>query len=257
MLMVVDIGNSHSRFALFGDSDDVLYYWRCGSQELRQQPSLWRDGLQQAGVNLSQVSVVGVCAVVADLRDNLVVDLEALAIPYYVIGEAGDYGIGFRVPPEPADSLGADRAMNVLGGKSFCLPPFLVADFGTATTLDVCTAQGDFGGGVILPGVELMAQSLAYATSALPSISLLVPPASILGDSTDAAIRAGLYFGYGDMINGLIARLCICEPSSQGLLPLIICGGASALHAPLLVRKFIAADKLTLLGILHYIRARR
>jgi type III pantothenate kinase len=84
--------------------------------------------------------------------------------------------------------------------------PCVIVDFGTAVTHDVVSAEGEYLGGVIFPGVEISLEALSERAAALPKIDL-VEPRTLIGKSTVDAIRSGVLFGFAAMVDGIVARL--------------------------------------------------
>ncbi|MFZ6654387.1 type III pantothenate kinase [Undibacterium sp. TJN19] len=88
--------------------------------------------------------------------------------------------------------LGCDRLASMIGAHYlFPAQDLIVATCGTATTVDAVTAQGDFVGGMILPGLKLMAESLARNTAQLPQVAESTSIAEVFADNTDQAIVSG------------------------------------------------------------------
>ena len=114
--------------------------------------------------------------------------------------------LGIRNLYEVPEEVGADRLANAVGGKAMRGAPVIVIDFGTATTFDVISPEGDYLGGLILPGLDMEAQALFDYTAKLPRVSPKRPK-RVLGRNTIASIRSGLFWGYVSAIEGLINRL--------------------------------------------------
>ena len=102
--------------------------------------------------------------------------------------------------------IGPDRLVNAVAGYDRVGGACVVVDFGTAVTHDVVSAEGEYLGGVIFPGVEISLEALTERAAALPTIDL-TPPRGVLGKSTVDAIRAGIIYGYAGMVDGILARL--------------------------------------------------
>ena len=83
--------------------------------------------------------------------------------------------------------------------------PACVVDFGTATTFDAISRDGDYLGGAIAPGLGIAAEALFSRTAKLPRIDLVRPPGPI-GRNTVHSIQAGLLFGYVGLVEGMVAR---------------------------------------------------
>jgi type III pantothenate kinase len=102
--------------------------------------------------------------------------------------------------------IGPDRLVNAVAGFERLGGPCVVVDFGTAVTHDVVSAEGEYLGGVIFPGVEISLEALSDRAAALPMIDL-IEPRSLVGKSTVDAIRSGMIFGYAAMVDGIVGRL--------------------------------------------------
>ncbi|MDZ4402208.1 type III pantothenate kinase [Prosthecobacter sp.] len=113
-------------------------------------------------------------------------------------------GIGIRYPKP--DSIGPDRLANAVALAQMHGAPGIVIDFGTAVTFDILSADKFYIGGVIAPGLRLMTDYLHERTALLPRVDLH-EPASVIGQSTEAAILAGAAFGYRGMVKGILEAL--------------------------------------------------
>ena len=80
-----------------------------------------------------------------------------------------------------------------------------MVDFGTATTFDALSAEGDYLGGAIAPGIGIAAEALFQRTAKLPRIDLVRPPA-VIGKNTVQSMQSGLLFGYVGLVEGMVAR---------------------------------------------------
>jgi type III pantothenate kinase len=102
--------------------------------------------------------------------------------------------------------IGPDRLVNAVAGYEKVGGPCVVVDFGTAVTYDVVSADGEYLGGIIFPGVEIAMEALTERAAALPKIELGSPRA-LIGKTTIDAIRSGVVYGYAGMVDGVLARL--------------------------------------------------
>jgi type III pantothenate kinase len=82
----------------------------------------------------------------------------------------------------------------------------VVVDFGTALTFDPVSADGEYLGGIIAPGVEISMEALTNRAAALPKIDLAEPRA-LIGKTTVDAIRSGVVYGYAGQVDGILRRL--------------------------------------------------
>jgi type III pantothenate kinase len=106
--------------------------------------------------------------------------------------------------------VGADRLVNAIAawdryGRARATP-LIVVDFGTATTFDAISANGEYLGGVICPGVQISADALFQRAARLPRVDVR-KPASVIGRTTVTSMQSGLFFGYVGMVEGLVHRL--------------------------------------------------
>ena len=159
---------------------------------------------------------------------------------------AGDLPLAVELPRP--DMVGVDRLLDAVAAN--VLRPAdraaVIVDVGTAITVDLVSRAGAFCGGSILPGIAMSARALHEFTDLLPllDISELDGPPLALGDSTEAALRSGLFWGAIGAIRQLIEQLAGDEE------PLVILtGGAGPVVAGLLGRSVQWAPHLTLCGI--------
>ena len=124
--------------------------------------------------------------------------------PFVLVGPSVDLGIGIDYP-EP-ESIGADRLANAVAAAFLHQTPAVVVDFGTALTFDIVSAEGNYLGGVIAPGLEAMTDYLHQRTALLPKIALLEPP-GIIGKSTSDAMLAGAVYGYRGLVREILGKL--------------------------------------------------
>jgi type III pantothenate kinase len=105
--------------------------------------------------------------------------------------------------------------------------PACVVDFGTATTFDAISADGDYLGGAIAPGIQIAAEALTRRTAKLPRVDLVRPPRTI-GTNTVHSIQSGLWFGYIGLVEGMVARF---KAELGGRCKVVATGGLAELIA--------------------------
>jgi len=210
MLLAIDAGNTNIVFALI-DGGAIKARWRIATDVHRtaDEYAVWlHQLLNLEGHDRSVVEAVMIATVVPRALHNL----EVLASKYFgvealVAGRAPvEWGITLDVD-EP-QSVGADRAVNVIAAHELYPGDLIVIDFGTATTFDVVDYSGAYKGGIIAPGINLSLDALVAAAAKLPRIAIEAPAsASVVGRTTQDQMQIGIYFGYVAMIEGLVARL--------------------------------------------------
>ncbi len=237
MLLLIDAGNTRIKWALVEPNGQLGVWAHIGSmthQELGQIPSPWQNlAITQAVVS----NVAGVA-----LREQLARQLVAYRVEWFCAQhQRAGIQSGYRVP----ESLGSDRFASMIGARAlFPQQKLIVATCGTATTIDAVNSEGHFVGGMIVPGLQLMAQSLAHNTAQLPLASLPAAAISPFADHTAAAIASGCLHAQA----GAIER-AVSEFSDTTVPRCILSGGAASYIAPNLRVPHQLVDNLVLIGL--------
>jgi type III pantothenate kinase len=113
---------------------------------------------------------------------------------------------GMRILYDNPQEVGADRIVNAVAAKALYGTPLIVIDFGTATTFDVISKEGDYLGGAIAPGVTVAGEALVQRTAKLPRVELVVPPRAI-GRNTISSMQSGIMYGYIGLVEGMVVRI--------------------------------------------------
>jgi type III pantothenate kinase len=113
---------------------------------------------------------------------------------------------GMPVLYENPAEVGADRIVNSVAAFEKYGGPIISVDFGTATTFDCVTAQGEYQGGVICPGIGISADALFGRTARLPRVDIR-KPSKIIGTNTVGSLQSGLYYGYLGLVDGILELL--------------------------------------------------
>jgi len=205
MLLAFDIGNTNTVVGLF-HGDDLTAHWRFTTERNRTADELrltTRSLLAENAIEPDDVEGIAVASVVPSINEPLRKGLGPLTSGPVRFLTHETSPIDLRVD-EPW-SVGADRSANSFAGYSLHGGPILVIDFGTATTFDLVSQDGAFLGGAIAPEMHLTARALTDRAAQLPSVALEMPR-SVVGRTTAENIRAGVVFGFLDLVDGLIAR---------------------------------------------------
>ena len=210
MLLAIDAGNTNVVFALV-DGREIKTRWRIATDPRRtgDEYAVWLYQLLEIeGYSKSDVTAAIIGSVVPRANHNL----EVLATKYFNV-EPLIAGEGQAVWPIALDvdepqSVGADRALNVIAAHEKFPGDLIVIDFGTATTFDVADFSGAYKGGIIAPGINLSIDALVNAAAKLPRIAIEVPDdKSVIGRTTESQMLTGIYWGYVAMMEGLVSRL--------------------------------------------------
>jgi type III pantothenate kinase len=148
--------------------------------------------------------------------------------------------------PRPA-TIGADRLANAAAVRHLYGAPAVVVDFGTAVTFDILSSKGDYIGGVIAPGLEVMSDYLYHRTALLPRIRP-VEPASAIGRSTRAAMLAGAVYGYRGLVREILRQIRL-QLGSPRRLHIVATGGYASLISSRLPDIKLVHPNLTLEGL--------
>jgi type III pantothenate kinase len=211
MLLAIDVGNTNVVIGVF-DQKTLIQSWRL--QTLRERTSdelgLLVEGLfAHSGIDRSRVTGIIVGSVVPPLTGTTCTMVERFfkQAPL-LVDPARNAGMPIRY--ENPSEVGADRIVNAIaayeqfGGQDG--RPLIVCDFGTATTLDAISANGEYLGGAICPGVTISADALFQRAARLPRIEVR-KPSTVIGRTTVGAMESGLFYGYVAMVEGLVRRM--------------------------------------------------
>ncbi len=207
MLLAIDIGNTNIVLGLY-EGPQLRDSWRAATDTRRttdEYAVMIYDFLARRGYGTEQISEVVISSVVPALTPVF----RELSQRYWEsepLVVSIDIDLGLRVLTDTPGEVGADRLVNAVAVKARYGVPAIVIDFGTATTFDVISADGDYLGGAIAPGIGISAEALASRTARLHRIELTFPPSAI-GKNTDASMRSGILFGYVAMVEGLTRRI--------------------------------------------------
>lgn len=206
--MAADIGNSHTSIGLL-EGTDVVQDWRVATDD-RRTADEWAVVLRGLlGRRLEELTGVVVCATVPSVlhewRDMIgrhFADLEAVVV------EPG-VRTGIPVLMDNPREVGSDRIINALAAVTTYGGPAIVVDFGgLATTFDVVSAQGQYVGGAIAPGIEVSLQALGRRGAQLRMVEL-ARPRSVIAKNTVEALQSGLVLGVASQVEGLVARMVV------------------------------------------------
>jgi type III pantothenate kinase len=246
VLFCVDIGNTNIVMGLYA-GQELVTHWRVATDAHRMADEygmLVLELLERSGQVPAAIDGVIIASVVPPVSAIF----EKLSERYLghkplVVDAAVHTGV--RILLDNPKEVGADRVVNAVAAYHRYGGPACIVDLGTATTFDLLSAEGDYLGGAIAPGIGIATEALTQRTAKLPRIDLVRPP-SVIGKNTIHAMQSGLLYGYVGLVEGLVARFR-AEMGSN--LKVIATGGL----APLLAAEtelFDAVDPwLTLEGL--------
>lgn len=206
MLLTIDIGNTNLTLGLY-EGDKLGPRWRLSTvhDRMPDEYGLQLLGLlSHAGLGPGNLSGVCLASVVPPLTGKLREACQRYLDQDPLVVDAG-VKTGVRIRYEDPRAVGADRIVDAAAVQHLYGGPACVVDFGTATTFDGISADGDYLGGAIAPGIGIAAEALFLHTAKLPRVDLQRPPA-VIGRNTVHAMQSGLLFGYVSLVEGMTAR---------------------------------------------------
>jgi len=245
MLLTLDISNTSIKAGVFR-GETLVAHWRFATerQKLADDYAMLLLGLfQAAGVPASEIDGVSMSCVVPPLRavfDELA--RRYLHLTPLIVGPGVKTGVKLAV--DNPREVGADRVVNSLATYRLYGGPAIAIAFGTATVFDCVSAQGEYLGGAIAPGVVTSLESLTRSAAQLFQVELVRPPKAI-GKSTVTTMQSGLVLGFAGLVEGLVKRLKTELGESQ----VIATGGLAEVIAPATNVIDVVDLQLTLKGL--------
>jgi type III pantothenate kinase len=246
MLLAIDVGNTLTHLGAFR-STELAEHWRfqtragaTGDEIADRITGL----LGMSGIEAAEVDALAVSSVVPPLGSEYV----AMAERYFkaqclTIGPGVKTGMPIRI--DNPYEVGADRLVNAVAAYDRIGGSCVVVDFGTGINFDAVSADGEYLGGAIAPGVEISLTALTERGARIPRIDLAEPEAAV-GKSTRAAIQSGVIFGFAGLIDGIARRI---ERELGGEPALIATGGLAYAIVPFCETIDEVDDLLTLTGL--------
>ena len=206
MFLAIDLGNTNITMGLYS-GDALGPHWRLAANHEKmpdEYGALMLALLKRAGVDPAEIRDIAIASVVPPLTEIFQDACERCyrCKPLVVDGSTHT---GIRVLCDDAGQVGADRIVDAAACFKLYGGPACIVDFGTATTFDAISAEGDFLGGAIAPGIGIAAEALFQRAAKLPKVEISRPPAAI-GKNTVFSLQSGLLFGYVGLVEGLVAR---------------------------------------------------
>ncbi len=206
MFLAIDIGNTNITLGLYkGDTLGPRWRFATGRDKMPDEYGTLMTGLfRHAGVDDAEVHAIALASVVPPLT-GIFVEACQQYLRHDPMVVDGTCNTGVRVLTDDPTEVGADRIVDAAAAFRLYGGPACIVDFGTATTFDAISGEGDYLGGAIAPGIGIAAAALFQRASKLPKVDILRPPA-VIGKNTVHSIQSGLLFGYVGLVEGMIER---------------------------------------------------
>lgn len=207
MLLAVDIGNTNIHLGLW-DGARWRLSWRArtvADKTTDEYAVLARNFLDSAAVSRAEIDGLCLSSVVPALTPAFqalarrYMNLEALTV-------SSSVALGIGIAIDMPEQAGADRLCNAVALSQLYGAPAVSVDFGTSTNFDVLSADNEYIGGVIAPGIRLAQDALVSRAAQLHKVDLAPPPQPI-GRNTAHAMQSGIFWGYVGMIEAPLRRV--------------------------------------------------
>lgn len=232
MNLIVDIGNTRTKYAVFDEGDWV----ECGLglPEVYDLAMTYRKSGKEVNLILSSTGAIS-----AEVRERL------REVSTFFCEVSSEIPLPIRLGYDTPKTLGVDRIAGCVGG-AFLFPgrELLVIDSGTAITYDFVSADGEFRGGNISPGLGIRFRALNEFTASLPLVKCSMEHGYV-GKNTHDAILNGVMNGILFEVRGYIDELLRNNPHAA----VIITGGGSEYLRKTLKRTVFFEDKLVITGL--------
>lgn len=247
MLLAIDINNTSVHLGVWA-GEELRATWRLASDVERlpdEYASLLLTLMRASGIDPGQIRDCAIGSTVPPLTPTF----QELVKRYFrvhplVVGSGVRTGV--RILYDNPRDVGADRIIDAVAAlRLYPPPPLIMVDCGTATVFDAISAEGDYLGGAIAPGMGVSAEALFTRAARLYRVEL-EKPKSAIGKNTAHAMQAGIMFGYAGLVEGIVARF---KQELGGHARVI----ATGVYAPLIARETTVFDvvnpNLTLIGL--------
>lgn len=207
MLLALNVNNTRIKVGMFRDAELVVHWLIATDRDKTddEYAIVLRGLFEYSGLEFAQVDAVAISSVVPPLTDVF----ERMCRRYFGVSPlmvGPGIRTGMRILYENPKEVGADRICNAIAVYEKYGGPAIVVDFGTATTFTAVSADGDFIGGAIAPGIGISVDALAEHTAQLPRVEL-VKPKTVIGRSTVSAMQSGIIYGFVGQVEEIITRM--------------------------------------------------
>jgi type III pantothenate kinase len=206
MLMTIDIGNTNITIGVY-QSDRLGPSWRVSTNHnlMSDDYGIQIDSLlSHKGLTPGDITGICLASVVPPLTSTFIQVCQEYIGQKPLVVDAG-IKTGVKILYETPRSVGADRIVDAAAVQHLYGGPACVVDFGTGTTFNAISKDGDYLGGAIAPGIGIAAEALFQRAAKLPPVELATPP-SVIGRNTAQSMQSGLIFGYVGLVEGMVAR---------------------------------------------------
>jgi len=222
-LLAIDVGNTQTALGLF-DGPELAEHRRLATEPARTGDEL--GAVLRNLLHLEQLEGISLASSVPQLLRAYEEVAGELGTPILVVGPGTRTGMPIRYD-DPRE-VGADRIANAVAARERYGAPSIVVDFGTSTNFDIVSAEGEYVGGVLAPGIEISMDALFARAARLFKVDFVEPP-SVIGKTTAAGLQSGLVYGFAGQVDAIVDRI---REELDADAPAIATGGLADLIAP-------------------------
>jgi type III pantothenate kinase len=246
VILAIDVGNTN--IVLGGIRDGVqVFSARLASDRNKTEDEYALDIqgiLTMRGVRVEDIEGGILSSVVPYLQTVIPRAVRLLTgVDILVVGKGLETGL--RILMDDPSTVGSDLIVSAVAAKEKYPAPIAIIDMGTATTMVVIDENGDYAGGMIIPGLRVSLNALSARAAQLPYIDLN-GPTDLLGKNTTDCMRSGSVIGCAAMLDGLVARL---ERKLGKPVSAVITGGLSTVIVPYCEHDFHSEPNLLIDGL--------
>jgi len=207
MLLVLDIGNTNIKFGVF-KGEELMTSWRVSTEAAKtadEYGMLLGDLLRTQGLTFKDIDSV----IMSSVAPSLNYTIEHMCRYYLGLSPIvvdSDSNCGLKITYDHPKDLGPDRIVGSTAAFHLYGGPVILIDFGSATTFNAITADGEFLGGAIAPGIKTATESLVNVAAKLPRIEL-VRPEKVVCTNTKSGMQAGIIYGYTGLVEFMIKKI--------------------------------------------------
>jgi len=224
LLLAIDAGNTHIMLGVYRE-EEILVYWRLATRKSSTEDELGmvvKNLLHNSHITLKEINSVAISSVVPPLMYSLShMSTKYFKVNPLIIGPGIKTGLNI-VTDNPRE-VGADRIVNAVAAIELYGSPLIIVDFGTATTFCAISADGDYLGGAIAPGIGISMEALFERAAKLPRVEIARPD-RVIGKDTISGMQSGIIFGFVGQVDGVVRRMA----EELGGDPLVIATGGFA-----------------------------
>src|SRR6202049_1804818 len=207
MLLALDVGNTNTVLGVFRGSE-LIANWRLTTardQTVDEYGILTRELFTLASLDPHEIRGVIISSVVPPLNATRKEMAERYFQVHALFVEPG-IKTGMPVHYDNPQEVGADRIVNSVAAFAKYGGPCIVVDFGTAINFDAISERGEYLGGALVPGIGISSEALFSRAARLWRVEIR-DPGKIIGTNTAQSMQAGLFYGFTDLVDGILERM--------------------------------------------------